>query len=388
MQKSFLYNIILLLTVFLLVKEASAQNLPVNTYSTKTWYGPPAPPFSPVLNKNHSITFRIKAKNATTVNLLFGEWNVVPQPLTKDTAGIWSITIKPVQPDIYSYVYSVDGVQTLDMNNPVTKIGTQIYSSIIEVPGTPARFDELQNAPHGVMEIHRYLSTPLKTIRGLNVYLPPQYFSEPKRSFPVLYLRHGGGDNETSWSQPAGRADVILENLIAQKKAVPMIIVMTNGLTDGTWAGGSTSEGMKILEDELLKDVIPLVKKTYRILPDKNSTAIAGLSMGGGQAFVMGLHNLDKFAWIGEFSAGLLSDKDFDMDSLLPGIITPNNLNSKLKLLWIGCGTIDPRYPGHLAVVDQLKKKGIRYQFHDTPGGHEWKVWRVELAGFMENLFK
>ncbi|RYY08051.1 MAG: esterase [Sphingobacteriaceae bacterium] len=388
MQKSFCYNIILLVTVFLLVKEVSAQNVPVNTYSTKTWYGPPAPPFSPVLNKDHSITFRIKAKNATTVNLLFGEWNIVPQSLTKDTAGIWSITIKPVQPDIYSYVFSVDGVQTLDMNNPVTKIGTQIYSSIIEVPGTPARFDEVQNVPHGVMEVRRYQSTPLKSIRGLNIYLPPQYFSEPKRSFPVLYLRHGGGDNETSWSQLAGRADVILENLIAQKKAVPMIIVMTNGLTDGTWAGGSTPEGMKILEDELLIDVIPLLKKTYRILPDKNSTAIAGLSMGGGQAFVMGLHNLDKFAWIGEFSAGLLSDKDFNMDALLPKIITPDNLNSKLKLLWIGCGTIDPRYPGHLAVIDQLKKKGIHYQFHNTPGGHEWKVWRVELAGFMENLFK
>jgi len=365
-----------------------AQNPPVNTYSIKGWWGPPEPPFSPVVNADKSITFRIKAPKATSVNLLFGEWDIKPQPLSKDSVGIWSVTIKTVQPDIYSYVFSIDGVPVPDMNNPVTKIGTQIYSSIVEVPGMPPRFDEVQRVPHGVIQTHKYISSTLKCTRGLNVYLPPQYFSEPKRSFPVLYLRHGGGDNETSWTQPAGRADIILDNLIAQKKAVPMIIVMTNGLTDGTWAGGSTPEGMKALEQELITDVMPLIERELRVLPGRENKAITGLSMGGGQAFVMGLRNLDKFAWIGEFSAGLLSDKDYMIDELLPGIVNAGNLNKNLKLLWIGCGKDDPRYNGHLVLIDLLNKRGINNEFHDTHGGHEWKVWRIELEGFMQRIFR
>jgi enterochelin esterase family protein len=379
---------LLFILSFFGVTIAHAQNPPVNTYSIKAFWNPAPPPFSPVVNADKSITFRIKAPKANDVELLFGEWSIKPQPLKKDADGVWSITINPVKPDIYSYLFTVDGVQAIDLNNPETKIGTQIYSSIVEVPGSPARFDEVQNVPHGVMQVHRYMSTSLKRLRGLNVYLPPQYLSELNRRFPVLYLRHGGGDDETSWTQPAGRADVILENLIAQQKAVPMIIVMTNGLTDGTWAGGSTPEAMKALEQELISDVIPLVEKDYRVLPGRENRAITGLSMGGGQAFVMGLHNLDKFAWVGEFSAGLLSDKDFKVDELLPGIMQANNLNSKLKLFWIGVGTDDPRYNGHLVLVDALNKKGIHNEFHDTPGGHEWKVWRVELEGFLQKIFR
>lgn len=376
------------MALFFTATIVKAQKPPVNTYSIQAWWGPPPPPFSPVVNLDRSITFRIKAPKASNVDLLFGEWNVKPQPMKKDTGSVWIITIKPVQPDVYSYLFRVDGVQTMDLNNPSTKIGTQIYSSIVEVPGKPTRFDEVQNVPHGVMQVHRYMSSSLKRLRGLNVYLPPQYLTEPNRKFPVLYLRHGGGDDETSWTQPAGRADVILENLIAKKKAVPMIIVMTNGLTDGTWAGGSTAQAMKDLEAELLHDVMPLVEKTYRVLPGRQNRAITGLSMGGGQAFVMGLHNLDKFAWIGEFSAGLMSDKDFKVDELLPGIMKAGNINPKLKLLWIGVGTDDPRYPGHMVLIDDLKKKGIKYEFHDTPGGHEWKVWRVELEGFLQKIFR
>ncbi|MDP4209307.1 MAG: alpha/beta hydrolase-fold protein [Bacteroidota bacterium] len=378
----------LVVAVCFFTTNAMAQQTPVNTYSIKGWWGPPSPPFSPVVNADRSITFRVKAPKAVSVNLLFGEWDVKPQPLTKDSMGVWSVTINSVQPDIYSYVFNIDGVQVPDMNNPVTKIGTQIYSSIVEVPGTPARFDEVQNVPHGVLQSCRFWSSVLNRVRAFNVYFPSQYFTEPKRRFPVLYLRHGGGDNETSWSQPAGRADVILENLIARQKAVPMIIVMPNGLTDGSWAGGSTPEGMKALEQELLSDVMPWVEKNCRVLPGRENCAITGLSMGGGQAFVMGLRNLDKFAWVGEFSAGLLSDKDFKVDELLPGIVNASNLNDKLKLFWIGCGKDDPRYNGHLALIDLLNKRGVRNEFHDTPGGHEWKVWRVELAGFMQKVFQ
>jgi len=382
-------NILLLtaLVVFCAV-GAFAQNLPVNTYSIKGWWGPPPPPFSPVVNADRSITFRIKAKNAKSVNLIFGEWNIKPQAMTKDTAGVWSITTAPVQPDVYSYLFNVDGVQVPDMNNPSIKIGTQIYQSVVEVPGTPARFDEVQNVPHGTLITKRFLSTPLKRTCSFTIYLPPGYESNPARKYPLLILKHGGGDDETSWTQRAGSADVILENLMGKKQAVPMIIVMPNGLTNSTWAGGSTPEAMQQLEQEMLVDIIPYIERNYRVLPGRENRAITGLSMGGGQAFVMGLRNLDKFAWVGEFSAGLLSDIDFKIDETLPNIVNAKYLNSKLKLLWIGCGTDDPRYPGHLGIVDLLNKRGIKNEFHDTPGGHEWKVWRVELQGFMQKVFK
>jgi len=149
------------------------------------------------------------------------------------------------------YTFSIDGIRTLDLGNPRVKTGTEVYGSVVEVPGTPPRFDEAQDVPHGVTEILSYDSTAQQRLRGLYVYLPPGYDADPARRYPVLYLRHGGGDSEASWSQE-GRAGVILENLPAQRNAVPMVIAMANGMTDGSWAGGSSPEGMAVLERELL----------------------------------------------------------------------------------------------------------------------------------------
>lgn len=220
------------------------------------------------------------------------------------------------------------------------------------------------------------------------VFLPAEYNQQTSKKFPVLYLRHGGGDNETSWTQAAGRADVILENLIAAKKAKPMIIVMTNGLIDGTWAGGSSKEGVEQLEQELLKDVVPYVEKNYRVNAAKNARAIAGLSMGGGQSYIIGLKNLDKFSYIGEFSSGLLSDAKFDINERVPGIFAkPELVNNNLNLLWIACGKDDPRYSGHLAMVYALKEKQIKFESHESAGGHEWRFWREQLHDFMQKLF-
>src|SRR5690606_11865024 len=173
----------------------------------------------------------------------------------------------------------------------------------------------------------------------------------------------GGGDDEASWSSPAGQAHILLENLVNAQKAVPMIVVMTNGMTDGTWAGGSSKEAMEILEEELLMDVIPLVEQTYRTKPGKENRAIAGLSMGGGQAYVMGLRNLDKFSWIGEFSSGLLSDTSFDINERAPDILEhPAKINDQLYVLWIGCGKDDDRYQGHLAFHSDLMTRGINHE--------------------------
>lgn len=375
--------------LFLLVSTlAMAQQQPGN-YSISSFLTPAAPTFSPAVSSDNKITFRVKAPKASQVSLLFGEWNIKPQAMARDTAGNWAITVGPVQPGIYAYQFSVDGYNTVDLSNPVIKSGTELYGSIVEIHGNTPRFDEVQNVPHGTIRIHRYLSTPLKKLRGVYVYLPAGYDEKSATKYPVLYLRHGGGDNESSWSQTAGRADIILENLIAKKEAVPMIIVMTNGLTDGSWAGGSSKEGMEKLEEELLKDVIPLVEKNYKTLADKGSRAIAGLSMGGGQAYVMGLRNLDKFSWIGEFSSGLLSDTSFSINERAPGIFNnADAVNKQLKLLWIGCGTDDPRIPGHLSFANNLKKLKIKHEVYNVPGGHEWRVWREELAEFLKKLFR
>ena len=380
--------VVLVCSLFVFFNSIYITAQTVNNYSIKTWWGPSAPPFSPVINADKSVTFRIKAPRASEVSISIGEWDVKPLFLTKDTTGVWSVTVYNMKPGITAYIFNVDGVQVPDWYNPLVKTGTQLYSSIVEVPSDSLNFDAIQNVEHGTLTIHKYISSSLNVMRNLYVYLPPQYYTHPQQSFPVLYLRHGGGDNESSWTQISGSANIILDNLIARHKAVPMIIVMPNGLTDGSWAGGSNKEGMKLLEDELLKDVIPLVEKTYRVAKGASNRAIAGLSMGGGQSFVMGLHNTDKFSWIGEFSAGLLSDKDLNLDDLLPGVFSsPNEFNKKVKLLWIGCGDKDPRFIGHQLLVSTLNSRKIKNEFHVSSGGHEWGVWREQLYGFMQKIF-
>ncbi|HKG08745.1 MAG TPA: alpha/beta hydrolase-fold protein [Pedobacter sp.] len=381
-----MHKIVLLLLIALGL-ESSAQK-PKNDYSVQGWWSPVTVTFSPVVHQDRSITFRLKAKNAAEVKLIFGEWNIKPMPMNKDTAGTWQVTIPPVAPGIYSYQFCADGLNVTDPANPVVKSGTEIYGSIVEVSEARPRFDEVQQIPHGTLSYIKYHSSALNRLRGMVIFFPAEYGKSATARFPVLYLRHGGGDNETSWTQAAGKADVILENLIAAGKAKPMIIVMTNGLTDGTWAGGSSKEGIEQLEQELLKDVIPYAEKNFRIRADKGSRAIAGLSMGGGQAYIIGLKHQDMFSYIGEFSSGLLSDAKFDINERIPGVFNkPEAVNANIKLLWIACGKDDPRYPGHLAMGYMLREKKIRFESYESPGGHEWRFWREQLRDFIQRLF-
>ena len=358
-----------------------------NTFSTEGWWKPAEPPFSPVVNDDNSITFRVKAPDAQKVILHFDEWDILSKPMAKDGQGVWSITIEPVVPRLYQYLFEIDGIRTIDFANPVVKAGTSVYGSVVEVHGTPSRYDELQNVQHGEVHIVKYTSTSLKKPREMYVYVPAEYQKDRKKAFPVLYLRHGGGDNESSWVKD-GRAAIILDNLIASGKAVPMLIVMSNGLTDGSWAGGSTVEGMDILEEELLMDIIPIIEQNYKVEKNKKYRAIAGLSMGGGQAYVLGLRNLDKFSYIGQFSAGIIGDGKFSHDKYTPGVMdAPANINKQLQLLWISCGTKDPRYDGHVAFVEELKQQGVNCEFHDAVYGHEWEFWRQQLRDFLQRLF-
>jgi enterochelin esterase family protein len=360
-----------------------------NSYRTQA-QGTAARPrlISPEVHSDRRITFRIRAPQASEVSLVFGAWNPKPQAMSKDESGVWSLTIGPVEPEIYTYSFLVNGLKVLDSSNPTVKTGNALDASVVEVPGTPPRFDEVQNVPHGAIHVRTYNATALGRQRSLYVYVPPEYDKDPARKFPVLYLRHGGGDVESNWSAD-GRAGIILENLIAQQKAVPMLIAMTNGNTDGTWAGGSSPQGMAQLEKELMADVLPFVERNYRVLPGRENRAITGLSMGGGQAFTMGLRNLDQFAWVGEFSSGLISDADFDLNRYMPGFLSnASEVNRKLRLFYLSCGTDDPRFAGQQNLVDLLKQHDIRATFVSTPGGHEWKVWRHLLADFLVRIFR
>jgi enterochelin esterase-like enzyme len=359
----------------------------------------------PEVHPDRSITFRIEAPNAKAVTLLFGEGQIQPRPMTKGDGGVWSITIGPVAPHLYTYSYSIDGARVVDRSNRHVKTGSaQLYASLVDVPGTPPRFDQWQDVPHGVIHIVQYTATPLKFRKSIYVYTPPGYSETSTRRYPVLYLRHGGGDWERSWSVE-GAAGVIADNLIAQGKVEPLIIVMTNGHISpegGSSPTSSTPDAIRLLTAEQLGDVIPLVDRMFRTLPQRESRAIAGLSMGAGQAFTIGLNNLDTFAWVAEFSSGMLSRSvdvtEFDpaeparqpLRKLIPGAYDDADaINRRLKLLWLGCGADDRRFPGQLRFVQALDDLGIRHHpFKEIPGDHEWGVWRRFLADFLQLIFR
>lgn len=356
------------------------------TFSTEGWWSPETQKYSPVVSADGHITFRTSAPNATEVKLLFGEWDVEPVSMYKNARGDWEVTIGPIVPGVYEYKYEIDGLKVLDYKNPIVKTGTEVYGSIVEVRGETPRFDQYVRAGSEV-DVISYVSTPLSQRRKVYVYVPAVYYENPEIRLPVLYLRHGGGDDESSWVRSAS-ADAIMDNLIAEGKAVPMIVVMTNGLTDGSWAGGSNVEGMAALEQELIEDVMPLIEKRYRVRTNRKSRAIAGLSMGGGQAFVIGMRHLELFSAIGEFSSGLLSDSSWDYSKYgIESLDDPTKVNSMVDMLWIACGTKDSRWEGHLEFHQMLEKKGITHTYHHSNHGHEWQFWREQLRDFATALF-
>ena len=355
-------------------------------FSTEGWWSAETQKYSPVVTADGQITFRTYAPNAKEVKLVFGEWDVQPVNMHKNDKGDWEITIGPVVPGVYEYKFDIDGLKVLDYKNPTVKVGTEVYGSVVEVCASVPRFDQYVHAGSEV-DVISYISTSLSQRRKVYVYIPAVYYENPEIRLPVLYLRHGGGDDESSWIRSAS-ADAMMDNLIAGGNAEPMIVVMTNGLTDGTWAGGSNVEGMRALEEELLNDVIPLVEKRYRVLTDRKSRAIAGLSMGGGQAFVIGMRHLELFSAIGEFSSGLLSDSSWDYSKYgIASIDDSVKVNSMLSLLWVSCGTKDSRWEGHKEFCQLLDRKGIKHTFRHSEHGHEWQFWREQLRDFATALF-
>lgn len=317
---------------------------------------------SPVVNEDSSITFSIKAPNAkeVSVNMMMKNY-----PMEKDAEGVWSVTVGPVEPEVYTYAFSVDGLKVLDPANPEMQVGQAPDFSLVNVPGNPPRFDELQDVPHGAVHILKYYSTTQNINRKVYVYTPPGYNTAKK--YPVFYLRHGGGGNETSWYVEGCTAN-IMDNLLAQNKIVPMVVVMTNGNVEKQTEGGAYgAEGIQIMADELFTDVIPLIEKEFSVFTDQKHRALAGLSMGGGQSYYIGLENVDKFYWVGSFSSGIfggIPGVTFDPEERTPGILTKSaDFNKELDLFYLSCGEQDPRVEYTQKVVDQFTENKLKVTY-------------------------
>jgi enterochelin esterase family protein len=256
-------------------------------------------------------------------------------------------------------------------------------------------FYTLKDVSHGDIRSKNYFSKTTGTWRNVNVYTPPGYDDNPKKSYPVLYIQHGRGEDERGWAVQ-GKTNIILDNLIAEGKAVPMIVVIPNGnaTKPGVNAWGYNDEAMAVFKEELVENVIPFIEKNYRVKPGAENRALAGLSMGGGQTFYTGLRHPDKFAYIGVFSTGLFGGigrqegSAFDPEAVIPGILTnPQSFNDKLKVFYISVGEQDQRIEATKKLIETLRSKDLHVEFASFPGGHEWQVWRKSLHDFAPKLF-
>ena len=364
---------------------------------------------SPQIGSDGRVTFRILAPNATTVTV-GGDINgsLVPDPnppapqspapepqagrgggtpavtMAKGENGVWSgTTSRPVRPGAWRYTFTVDGVSVVDSRNvSVTTSQTQVQS-LLAVPGD---FSETRDVPHGTVGLVRYTANSLgKARREMYVYTPPGYEKGTGR-FPVLYLIHGGGDTAVSWST-VGRANYIMDNLLAEKKAVPMLVVMPSGWTP---SGGQvmTSDATKDpFNDELLKDIIPFVEANYRTTGTADNRALSGLSMGGIQTLNIGLHNLGTFRYLAVMSSGWISEKDRESFYSTEAAKIPK-YNAALKLFWWGWGETDIARANGLAVIEKFKSQGVKIETRETPGGHTWDNWRLYLNEVAPKLFR
>ena len=358
---------------------------------------------SPQVNPDHTITLRFRAPNAKEV-LAIGEIDGRDHPMTKDDAGVWSVTIGPLPPDVYNYQFRVDGVVAMDPQNPQVKLGFGAFppASLVEVPGDGLLFDDARPVPHGTVRLETYDSKSVGAPRTLWIYTPPGYEKSNQR-YPVFYLLHGAGNIDSSWVL-TGRENYIMDNLIAEGKSKPMIIVnplgyvqqgvgvgpvraadqaATGGRGGATPAG--TGQQNSPFADDLIGDVIPFVEKTYRTLKDADHRALGGLSMGGGQTISVGFPHPELFHSLVIMSAG-----SNNADSAYPGFFAdPAATNKQLKLLWLGVGKDDQLVGPQAKALDAtLTAKGIKHIYSVSEGRHEWVVWRHALYDVAPQLFR
>jgi len=393
----------------LLALSTSAQNPPAPTPGAgggraggagRGMFGGPAVK-SPEVSADGQITFRLRAPNATEVFVNFSGRTA----MTKDDQGIWSATTaKAFEPDYYGYTFIVDGVTLPDPSNPAVKSGvTGGFESQAHVPGPASLSWEWNDVPHGAVSHHFYHSALIGDDRDFYVYTPPNYDASGKTKYPVLYLLHGLSDDASGWTT-AGRANVILDNLIAQGKAKPMIMVNTLGYgVPDAWRSlapvlSEPEKQFTNFSKSVLDEVMPMVEKSYSVAKDRDSRAVGGLSMGGAETFYIGLNHIDKFAYIAGMSSAFvmypgaggggrgapLSTSVFT--NAFPAL--DEKAAAKLKLLYVACGTEDGLLATNRQFKEFLKGKGISFKDVETPGAHTWMVWRRNLTDIAPMLFQ
>jgi len=344
---------------------------------------------SPEVHTDRTVTFRLKMPNAQKVEV--GLEGSPSAAMTKDADGLWSYTTAPLGPDIYGYSFSVDGSNVLDPNCHFVKPNLLWSSNAFLVPGSPAELWEVQSVPAGELHHHFYDSKIVGAQRDYFVYTPPSYRPGDRKRYPVLYLLHGFSDMANGWSE-VGKANVIFDNLIAQGKAEPMIVVMTLGYGVAGYPSpdgrrGAPGVGKKSTDNfiaALLQEVIPQIESTYPVKTDQKNRAIAGLSMGGAETLLTGLNHPDKFAFVGGFSSGGVGN---DFPAAFPGL-DADKVNGMVKHLWISCGTEDGLIKPNRSLIEWLKGKGVHVDAVETPGQHTWMVWRRNLIAFSQTLFR
>jgi len=339
---------------------------------------------SPEIGADRMVTFRLTAPKATEV-AVSGEFMKGSKSLVKDEKGVWSVTIGPVEPEIYYYNFTIDSVKTLDPGNPNVKTGStpSTISSVLEVKGATPAFYDGQAVPHGEIRTNWYQSKSLGELRRVTIYTPPDYDPNRHTPYPTLYLFHGANADEAAWTR-LGHVNLILDNLLAARKARQFVVVMPFGY--GVPPGTRGSENEALFSKDLIEDVIPFVQSKYRVSPDRTQRAIVGLSMGGGQSLGIGLNHLELFSYVGGFSAGL---RAADIEKTFAGVAAnPKEANEKLKLLWIGCGRDDGLMPASKALSEFLTKHQVKHTFRESEGAHTWMVWRRYLNEVAPLLFQ
>ena len=352
---------------------------------------------SPEVHPDRRITLRLHAPKATDVTVA-GEWSEpkanTPQKLTRDAAGLWSITVGPVEPNIYIYVFNVDGVTITDPVNPLVKLRARTNASMVEVPG--GKPWDFRDVPHGTLQLHTHAASTLGGApRQVFVYTPPGYEKRTGARYPVVYLLHGNNDLAAGWTM-AGRANLILDNLIAEKKAVPMVVVMPWGhaLPFGARPPEGQPTNNDVFETYLLKDVVPLIESHYRLSSDRRQRAVVGLSMGGAQALQIGLRHPQRFGTVGLFGAGMTrADFDVRYGALFAGVKTSKSTGKssggpRRDLLFIGVGKQDGVLARARELAEALRDRGELVTYHETDGGHTYPVWRKLLVEAAPSLFQ
>ncbi len=347
----------------------------------------PAAIISPELHADNRVTFRFRAPKANEV-MLSAQFEKTPLPMTKDTAGLWSITVGPVKPDMYPYSFVVDGTSVSDPRNTAIFPNEGFQNSLVEINGAQPLVHTIQKVPHGTLSYRYYESLELG-IRPVVVYTPPGYEQNAHQKYPVLYLLHGTTDTEETWSK-VGRAHIILDNLISKKKAVPMIIVMPYGRAFPVISKSSGSlrnwDNLQEFKKDFMNNLLPFIEKNYRVKNEKDSRAIAGFSGGGGETLYLGLNNPALFSWVCGFAPGMLKN-EFDRNNSV-AFENPQSINQQLKLFWIGVGKEDGLYPVISDYLKVLDEKGIKHETLISDGAHTWMNCKLYLTTIAQKLFK